>query len=1285
MEKIFFWLVFLSVGMQAQNVNFADANFKQALVGGIAAQNNFVVGYDQNGTNILIDQNQDGEIQLSEAALVYRIDFRQISNYTTLEGINSFVNLESIYYINDGMSSHIHGKIGDISLDGLNNFKTFNLSGCDIGKVSIKNCPNVLEIKSAYTDTYNASSFDIHGDTQTLTIDNCPQVKTIVWTNNNLTVSNITNCPSLTKLELRGNSLVTFDSSPLANLEYLDVSNNQQTTGGFSSGEANFNPSLANLNINGLSKLKYLNASNQLLTILNVSSMPLLEILNCKNNNIENLLDLSQNSKLTYLDCSVNQIKSIPLQSLSDISTFLANNNLLENMGLDFAKLFAVNNINRVIDLSFNNFNQNINLSFPVSFAALNLSNNKISDFKISGNFSSWPGQANIYLNDNLLENIDLSGIYSLSYLNVSNNPLAAIDASNLGVDFFEFSNTNVSKINLRSSASSIAAGLTSSSLKIICPSGGIALVGCQNLETIDLSDSRMGIEQIQDMALLKSIYMKNGIEDLIYSPFFNTPNLKFICADEMEIENVKGQLSHSGSSNINVNSYCSFTPGGNFNKISGTVKFDANNNGCDASDNAFEFLKLKINDGTNSGETFVQNDGKYEFYTQTGNFNLTTLAENPTLFSISPATFNTSFADNNNNVFAQDICVTANGNQNDAEVVIAPLTNARPGFDAAYKLVWRNKGNTILSGKVVLNYDGSKMTFQNSSIPYSVASNGTLEFDYANLKPFENTASEITFTINTPTNPINPVNSGDVLVFNAQITPNGTDLTPEDNNFGFDHTVVNSFDPNDIVCLEGETIPSVAVGKYLHYVVNFENTGTAEAENIVVKMQVDPAEFDINTLQLQNASANVETRITGDQVEFIFKKINLKGGGKGGVLLKMKSKTDLMEGDTVNNKADIYFDYNFPIETNDYVTTINDTSSILAAKMNYSASDFSPNNYKINFDASLSTGTITNYQWEFSGNPSINSSTDVKPIVTYTVPGNYTAKLTVLDSSNASSSQTITFNVGGNVADLSTGKNSDNNFIAIDSDDDDWKGYDINGTPITPKVRQTYTGWSFADIGNGNNSRWISLNNFEGYYTYKSRDFIIPDNATDATLNLRSLSFVRNWTYLVKVNPDGSEDEIEITRTQWMSDGFKGWVNSRSPKVDNYSLSAGRYYIKVLVFSNNSTVRQSLDVNAIVSSSTGLMYSNKLVYKSPTLDAQNSKDSEITIYPIPTKGLINIISQEKINTIEVYDVAGRIIQKQIYTLPSKELKININAPKGIYYLKIKTSKKTSLKKIIKN
>lgn len=1191
MKKLFLWFVFFSLGMQAQNIAFADANFKEALLG--TNFNNHVSCYDHNGMSLLLDQNQDGEIQLSEAAAVKKMVFSQKSNYTSLEGINSFVNLEEIQYENNGSSSHVHGKITSINIDGLSKLKTFNLSEADIENVSIKNCVNLLDIISAYTDSYNISTFDSHGNTQVLTVDNCSQVKSIVWTNNNVAVANITKSPNLSWLELRGNSLVTFDASKLTGLEHLDLSNNQETWGPIN-GEANFDPSLASVHIGGLSKLKYLNVSNQVLANLDVTQAPLLEILLCGHNKLLTL-DISHQLALLSLDCSYNQL-----------------------INLDASKMTVV------------------------------------EDFTDSTS-------GYLHCNNNQLQNLNIKNIKT-DRISANNNQLTHVDFENVSSSYgFNFSSNLLTTLDLRKYHFN--------------PDFG------NYFGQFDVSNNR-----------LTAMFLKNGISEIFneenpgsnYSNFNGNPDLKYICSDDDEIGTFK-RFADAYGYQININSYCSFTPSGNYNTISGKVRIDENNNGCDTSDNPFEFLKLKINDGATSGQTFSQKDGKYEFYTQTGDFNLTALSENPSLFNISPATFSTSFVDNNNNVFTQDICVTNNGNQNDAEVMIAPLSNARPGFNATYKLVWRNKGNTVLTGKVVLNYDANKMTFQSSSIPYSLVSNGSIEFDYSNLKPFANTSSEIKFTINTPTNPTNPVNSGDILAFNAQITPSNTDITPEDNNFAFNHTVVNSFDPNDIVCLEGETVPVTAVGKYFHYVINFENTGTAEAENIVVKMTVDPTEFDINTLQLQNASAEVQTKIVGDQVEFIFNKINLATGGHGNVLLKMRSKSNLVEGDTINNIADIYFDYNFPIVTNDYVTTINNTSNVLAAQINYAASDFSTNNYPVEFDASLSTGSVSSYQWEFSGNPSISSSSAVKPTVTFNLPGNYTAKLTVSDAENHSSVKTVSFSIGGNTADLSTGKNADNNFIAIDSDDDDWKGYDINGTEMAAKVRHTFPGWSYADIGNGNSSRWISLNNLEGYYTYKSGEFAIPENSTDAKLNLRSLSFVRNWTYLVKINPDGSEDEIEITKTQWLSDGFKGWLNSRSPKVEDHSLSAGRYYIKVLVFSNNAAVRQSLDVNALVSCSAGLIFTNKKSTLAPTLGNEDMNPNEISVSPIPTYGEVNVIAKQNVKSLELYDSSGRIVQKQILSLPTKVIKFNINANQGIYYLKIITENNVITRKIIKN
>lgn len=298
--------------------------------------------------------------------------------------------------------------------------------------------------------------------------------------------------------------------------------------------------------------------------------------------------------------------------------------------------------------------------------------------------------------------------------------------------------------------------------------------------------------------------------------------------------------------------------------------------------------------------------------------------------------------------------------------------------------------------------------------------------------------------------------------------------------------------------------------------------------------------------------------------------------------------------------------------------------------------------------------------------------------------------------AANAGISPDINSSCGENIntiANLSTGIDSNNSFINVDNDEDDWKGYDTNGAEMTPKVRTTYRGWGNADIGTGVKSQWITLDKLAGNYTYKSKEFIIPDNATDAKLNLRSLSFIRNWTYLVKINPDGTEADTEITRTSWMRDGAKGWLNSRSPLVENYTLSPGKYYIKVVVFSNNNSVRNAIDVNAIITCSEGILYpSNKIAQKKLASNTQKvieentslDLNSKVNVYPNPTKEAVNISSKDNIEGIEIYDSMGRLIQTQKNASTLKDFKIDIKGPNGAYILKIKTAKGIILKKIIK-
>ena len=191
----------------------------------------------------------------------------------------------------------------------------------------------------------------------------------------------------------------------------------------------------------------------------------------------------------------------------------------------------------------------------------------------------------------------------------------------------------------------------------------------------------------------------------------------------------------------------------------------------------------------------------------------------------------------------------------------------------------------------------------------------------------------DLTFNVNSPAE-IPAVNIGDTLKFTATITPVTGDDTPLDNVFNFNQIVVGAYDPNEVTCLEGNIIPPSSIGQYLHYTIDFENTGNYPAENVVVKEIIDPKEFDIKTLQILNSSDKMYTRIKGNQIEYIFEGIQLEEHNHGNILFKLKTRDTLTLGDSVLKSADIYFDYNLPVQTNNSKTTFQNLTAGLTEKM---------------------------------------------------------------------------------------------------------------------------------------------------------------------------------------------------------------------------------------------------------------------------------------------------------------------------------------------------------------
>ncbi|MCS3529725.1 T9SS type A sorting domain-containing protein [Chryseobacterium sp. JUb7] len=654
---------------------------------------------------------------------------------------------------------------------------------------------------------------------------------------------------------------------------------------------------------------------------------------------------------------------------ISDLTGIAAFTNLgsLEISGNNLTSLNLSSNT-KLGQLTFDGTTQlsSVNLTNCNQLNRIHFSNTAITSLDLQNR----PSLKTLYLFNSPLTSVNISGSTQIEELDIENTQLTSFDASNLQNIFvfylrnnpllssINFTNSNMQIIDVSKNNLSTLNIQNQSNLRVIycgenhltnlsapgCPD--MRMLYCNNnlLTNLNLSiypllttlDCHNNSIQSLDLSQNPEFYsincstngmsflnLKNGKLSTTTNAVYN-PNL-VICCDDNELNTFQSMITNSPFfySTYQATTYCSFTPGGTFYTVLGNTKYDSDNNGCDTNDLNKAFQKFSITSGSTSGNVIANHSGNYSIPLQAGTHTITPVMENPTYFTISPANIIASFPAQSSPL-TQNFCLTANGIHHDLEAVIIPIVAARPGFDAQYKIIYKNKGTSTQSGTLAFNYNDDVMNYLGSTLSPNSQATGVLNWNFTNLLPLESREITVTLKLNTPT--ANPsLNSGDVLHYTAQIM-GSVDETPSDNIFALHQTVVNSFDPNDKTCLEGATISQTNVGDYVHYLIRFENTGTANAQNIVVKDEIDTSKFDVSTLVPLTASHNFNTKISGNIIEFIFENIQLPfddANNDGYISFKIKTKSTLNLGDSFSNTAKIYFDYNFPIITNTYTTTV--------------------------------------------------------------------------------------------------------------------------------------------------------------------------------------------------------------------------------------------------------------------------------------------------------------------------------------------------------------------------
>ncbi|RYG43998.1 MAG: hypothetical protein EOO01_20310, partial [Chitinophagaceae bacterium] len=150
------------------------------------------------------------------------------------------------------------------------------------------------------------------------------------------------------------------------------------------------------------------------------------------------------------------------------------------------------------------------------------------------------------------------------------------------------------------------------------------------------------------------------------------------------------------------------------------------------------------------------------------------------------------------------------------------------------------------------------------------------------------------------------------------------------DNNFILQQEITGSYDPNDKTCLNGPTLMPDQLDENLYYLVRFQNLGNDTAIHVRV-VDTLPVTLNHSSLQLLSSSHVYAASLKNNVLEYKFDSILLppaihnEAGSNGYVLFKIKPKQNLSIGNSIVNKADIFFDFNPAVITHDAITTIVD------------------------------------------------------------------------------------------------------------------------------------------------------------------------------------------------------------------------------------------------------------------------------------------------------------------------------------------------------------------------
>lgn len=344
-----------------------------------------------------------------------------------------------------------------------------------------------------------------------------------------------------------------------------------------------------------------------------------------------------------------------------------------------------------------------------------------------------------------------------------------------------------------------------------------------------------------------------------------------------------------------------------------GRIFLDENSNGM--LDPGEKLLPdIGVRSSLTKGVFYSNASGYYSSATDFSRDTHTVLLPNPKLI-VTPAQIITDATD-----VQRNFALTVSGNERDAGVDLSIKNEFRPGFNTSLTITIKNYLLRQNNNIVTLRFEPDKLSYVfGSANPVSIDTiNGILQWSFSVYEPLSKISLSPIFKTKTTT----PLGTNIAIAVSTQ--SDVPDANAANNNVLVNTIVVGSFDPNDKLVSKGQlTIQSNPIQERLTYTIRFQNTGTSDALFVNLFDTLSVEDFDINSLEILNASHlyvarildNNVLKVTFDKI-YLLPKVISEALSQGFFTFSIRTKRPVATPDLIMNRAGIYFDFNAVVLT---------------------------------------------------------------------------------------------------------------------------------------------------------------------------------------------------------------------------------------------------------------------------------------------------------------------------------------------------------------------------------